>query len=195
MTTNSILKVLSSLPIILIVLYFIPFLGICLIILRYFMYKEKRVSTPIVIVGVGLLILIPKVLGLILGIINFDMNTISYFNDIINAELYNVNFIKYSKFLICVGVIFLIVSFVLKSIFDKVNSKLNSEIRNYISKTEKRNAEISRKNDMEIKMKREKVKSTNYVKCPNCGSDNLLSEKFGTCKYCRRKIQNKNYNG
>lgn len=195
MTTNSILKVLSSLPIILIVLYFIPFLGICLIILRYFMYKEKRVSTPIVIVGVGLLILIPKVLGLILGIINFDMNTISYFNDIINAELYNVNFIKYSKFLICVGVIFLIVSFVLKSIFDKVNSKLNSEIRNYISKTEKRNAEISRKNDMEIKMKQEKVKSTNYVKCPNCGSDNLLSEKFETCKYCRRKIQNKNYNG
>lgn len=190
MKNNLFFKILASLPIILITLYFIPFLGICLILLRYFMYNsKKRFSTPIIIAAVGFIILIPKVLYFVLKKINFDINSIPYLNDIVNADLYNIDFMKYSKFLICVGVILLIISFILKSVFDK----LNNGIQNYISETEKRDAEISKKNDMEIKIKQEKAKNTNYVKCPNCGSDNLLSDKFGTCKYCRRKIENKGY--
>lgn len=196
MKNNLLFKMLSSLPIILITLYFIPFLGVCLILLRCFMYdNKKRISTPIYIVGVGILVLIPKGLDLFFNMVKLDINTIPYLEDIINAELYNVDFINYSKRLICVGVIFLIISFVLKTIFDKVSSKLNIGIRNYISETQRRDAEISRQNDMEIKIKQEKAKNTSYVKCPNCGSDNLLGEKFGTCKYCRRKIENKNFKG
>lgn len=194
MKNNLLFKILSSLPIILITLYFIPFLGVCLILLRYFMYdNKKRISTPIFIVGVGFLILIPKGLNLILDVAKVDISTIPYLKDIINAELYNVDFINYSKRLISVGVIFLIISFVLKTIFDKVNSKFNGEIRNYIKEIQRRETKISSKNDMEIKIKQEKSKNTSYVKCPNCGSDNLLGEKYGTCKYCRGKLVNKNY--
>lgn len=196
MKNNLLFKLLSSLPMILIALYFIPFLGVCLILLRYFMYNNrKRISTPIYIIGVGILILIPKVLNLILDMVKVDITTIPYLKDVVNAELYSVDFINYSKRLICVGVIFLIISFVLKTLFDKVNSKLNNGIRNYISETQKRDAEISKQNDMEIKIKQEKAKNTSYVKCPNCGSDNLLGEKFGVCKYCRSKIENKNFKG
>lgn len=196
MKNNLLFKMLSSLPVILIALYFIPFLGVCLILLRYFMYdNKKRISTPMYIVGVGILVLIPKGLNLILDVVKVDISTIPYLKDIIDAELYNVDFINYSKRLICVGVIFLIISFVLKTIFDKVSSKLNSGIRNYINETQKRDAEISKNNDMEIKIKQEKAKNTSYVECPNCGSDNLLAEKFGTCKYCRSKLVNKNYKG
>lgn len=194
MKNNYLFKFLSSLPVILIALYFIPFLGICLILLRYFMYdNKKRISTPIYIIEVGILVLIPKALSLILNVAKVDLNKIPYLSDIVNAELYNVNFMNYSKRLICVGVIFLIISFVLKSIFDKVSSKLNSEVRNYISETQRRDAEISKQNDMEMKIKQEKAKNTSYVKCPNCGSDNLLEGKFGTCKYCRRELENKNF--
>lgn len=196
MKNNLLFKILSSLPIILISLYFIPFLGVCLILLRYFMYdNKKRISTPIYIVGIGILILIPKALNLILDVARVDITTIPCLKDIISAELYNVDFINYSKRLICVGVIFLIISFVLNTIFDKVSSKLNSGIRDYINETQKRDAEISKKNDMEIKIKQEKAKNTSYVKCPNCGSDNLLGEKYGTCKYCRSKLVNENYIG
>ena len=196
MKNNMLFKLLSSLPVILIALYFIPFLGVCLILLRYFIYdNKKRISTPMYIVGVGILILIPKVLNLILQVLKVNINTIPYFKDIINAQLYNVNFINYSKLLICIGVIFLIISFVLKTIFDKVSSRLNNGIRNYIRETQRRDAEISKQNDMQIKIKQEKAKNTSYVRCPNCGSDNLLGEKFGTCKYCRRKIENKNFKG
>lgn len=196
MKNNLLFKMLSSLPVILIALYFIPFLGVCLILLRYFICNnKKRVSTPMYIVGVGILVLIPKGLNLILNVAKVDISTIPYLKDIINAKLYNVDFINYSKRLICVGVIFLIISCVLKTVFDKVSSKLNSGIRNYINETQKRDAEISRKNDMEIKIKQEKAKNTSYVECPNCGSDNLVEEKFGTCKYCRSKLVNKNYKG
>lgn len=70
MKSNLLLKILSSLPIILITLYFIPFLGICLILFRYFIYiNKKRISTPLILVGVGLLILIPKVIYYIFNII------------------------------------------------------------------------------------------------------------------------------
>ena len=195
MKNNLICKLLASFPIILIALYFTPFLGICLILFRYFIYSnKKKISTPIFIVGVGILILIPKGLDLIFDIAKIDINKIPYLSNILNSDLYNVNFMNYSKFLITVGVIFFIITIILNVIFNKINSKLNSGIRNYISETQKRDAEISKQNDMEIKIKQEKAKNTSYVKCPNCGSDNLISDKFGTCKYCRRKIENKNYN-
>ena len=94
-----------------------------------------------------------------------------------------------------IGIIFIIISFVLKTLFDKISNKLNSGIRSYISETQRKNAEISKQNDMEIKLKQEKAKNTSYVKCRSCGADNLISNKFGNCKYCRRKIENKNFKG
>lgn len=194
MKNNIIFKILASLPVILIMLYFIPFLGVCLILLRYFMYNDKkRISTPIIIVLFGLLVLIPNLVYFILDMVKFDINKIPYLTDIVNSKLYSVNFIDYSKFLICVGIISLIISFVLKTIFDKISSKLNSGIRSYISETQRRDAEISKQNDMEIKIKQEKAKNTGYVKCPKCGSDNILSEKTGICKYCRGVLENKGY--
>lgn len=153
----------------------------------------KKNFNSIYIVGIGILILIPKALNLILDVAKVDITTIPCLKDIIGAELYNVDFINYSKRLICVGVIFLIISFVLNTIFDKVSSKLNSGIRDYINETQ-RDAEISKK-WYGNKNQTRKAKNTSYVKCPNCGSDNLLGEKYGTCKYCRSKLVNENYKG
>lgn len=189
MKNNLLFKILASLPIILLMLYFIPFLGIILILFRFFVYSNKKISTSIYITLVGILILIPKIIYFILGIFKIDINTIPYLQDVLNSDLYNINFINYSKLLICIGIIFLIISFALTAIFNK----LNIGILNYISKQEKMDTKISRENDMKIKIKQEKAKNTSYVKCPYCGSDNLLSEKVGICQYCRRKIENKNY--
>ena len=189
MKNNLLFKILASLPIILLMLYFIPFLGIILILFRFFVYSNKKISTSIYITLVGILILIPKIIYFILGIFKININTIPYLQDVLNSDLYNINFINYSKLLICIGIIFLIISFALTAIFNR----LNIGILNYISKQEKMDTKISRENDMKIKIKQEKAKNTSYVKCPYCGSDNLLSEKFGICQYCRRKIENKNY--
>lgn len=191
---NKIIKLLSSIPIILITLYFIPFIGICLILLRYFVSdSKKRTTTPIIITIIGLIILIPKGAELILNLIKIDLNKIPYLSTILESSLYTNEFMEYSKFLISAGIIFLIISFVTKSIFDKVSSAIRSNITSYIRKTEQRDAEISKQNDLEIKLKKEKAKNTTYIKCPNCGSDNLISEKTGVCKYCRGPLINENY--
>lgn len=189
------IKFLCCLPIILIFLYFLPFVGICLILLRAFVYKNKsKISTPTILIGVGISIYIPKILNYLFELLNFNSNTIPYFKNIISSKLYNNNFIDYSKYLITAGVILLIISFILKNIVQIVSNKINTGMQRYIKESVKQDVEKSNQNDMEIKNKQQKAKVSSYVKCPHCGSDNILSDKFGTCRYCRRKLENKNYN-
>lgn len=189
MRDNILIRLLCSIPIILILLYFHPFLGVCLIIFRYIVYysDRRRIVTPYYLVSTGLIILIPKLLNYVFNLFEYSADNIPYFNKIINSELYKVNFIDYSKRLITVGIIFLIISSIVSMIVDKTKNS----VRSYIENQEKRNAEISRKNDMIMKEKREIAKNTNVVICPYCGADNMLTAKTGTCKYCRRKIESK----
>lgn len=193
MKTNLILKILSSIPIILLAIYIYPFFGICLIILRYFLYKQKRISTPILIITIGILLLIPKYLFIILKKLNITNNIITYLQKIINLEIYNINIIKYSKDLLIIGAITLIITIILEKIINKINRVINSSMLSYINKSIENEKEISKQNDLEIKLKQEKTKTTAYIKCQNCGSDNLINEKIGVCKYCRSKLENKNY--
>lgn len=194
MKDNQLIKILVSIPVILITLYFIPFLGVCLLLFRFFIYNgKKNTSTLLFLIGTGFLVLVPNIINLILKMFKVDVKTIAYLNDIINSDLYNTNFIQYSKTLLTIGILLFIIIYVLKILLNKVNNKLSTTLKNYITETQKRDREIAKENDMEIKQKQERAKNTFYVKCPNCGSDNIISEKIGTCKYCRRKIVNKNY--
>lgn len=189
MRNNILIRLLCSIPVILILLYFLPFLGVCLIIFRYIVYysDRRRIVTPYYLVSTGLIILLPKLLKFLFDKFEYSAVNIPYFNKIINSELYKVDFISYSKLLITVGIIFLILSSIISMIVDKTKSS----VRSYIANQEKRNDEISRKNDLIMKEKREIAKNTNVVICPYCGADNMLTAKTGTCKYCRRKIESK----
>lgn len=183
---NRFVRLLSSMPIVLLALYYLPFIGVCLLILRYFVVSNrKRTSTPVILIVIGILILLPKISYAVLEMLKLDINTIPYLNEIINMELYNTKFMDYSEFLITIGIIDFIITYALK----RFSNRISREIR----KTQKAGYEISKKNDMEIKMKRERARNTDFVKCKHCGGDNILTEKVGSCKYCRRKIVNKNY--
>ena len=193
MKNNLILKILSSIPVILLAIYIYPFFGICLIILRYFLYKQKRVSTPILIITMGILLLIPKYLFLLLNKLNITNNIITYLQKIIELAT-NINIIKYSKSLLIIGVIILIITITIEQLINKINKVINTGMLSYINKSIETEKEMSKQNDIEIKLKQEKAKNTTYIKCSNCGSDNLINEKIGVCKYCRSKLENKNYN-
>lgn len=190
MKYNQFVRFLCSIPVVLVFIYFIPFLGICLLFMRCFVYNNKK-TTPIILISVAAIILIPKGLNSIFDLAHLDKESISYFNDVINSDLYNSRFINYSKTLFTVGIIYLILSLMLKALFNKVGSRVSNGIRNYINESEKREAEISQKNDLLMKEKREIAKNTHVVHCPNCGSDNMITEQTGTCKFCRRKIEYK----
>ncbi len=181
MIIKILIKIICSIPLILISLYFIPFLGICLTILRYFVYDNKsKKNTSIILLIIGLLILIPKILS------NFTFsNNIPYLNKIITNNIYNTNFIKLSKTLIILGTILLIISIV----FTKILEKIDILLLKYFKELSNRDYEIAQKNDMQMRIKREKSKSTRVVHCPYCGADNMITESVGTCKYCRRKLK------
>lgn len=192
MKSNLFIRLLCSIPAILIFIYFIPFLGICLLLLRCFIYNnKKRILTPIILIGVAILILIPKGFYYVFDTMKLNINDIPYYKDIIGSDLYNINFLNYSKTLFTVGIIYLIMFTTLTAIFNKVSNKVSSGIRDYINETERKNAEMYQKNDLIMKEKREKAKNTHVVHCLFCGSDNIITEQTGTCKFCRRKIEYK----
>ena len=184
MNYNKLFKILCSIPIILVMLYFIPFLGVCLLICRYFIYKtEKSIKTPITLVIIGLIILIPNIINSIFKAFKIKIE-IPYLKEIINNELYT-NLIKYSKLLITIGIIFLILSYIINYILNRVGTQLKNGINEYVEEEHKR----SQENDLKIKEKQERAKNTHVVKCPHCGASNMLTEKTGVCKFCRKPIE------
>lgn len=129
----------------------------------------------------------PKAITLLLDLINMNV-IIPYLSDIVNADIY-ANIIRYSKLLLSFGIILLLIIIISRNLFNKINNQLSNGIGSYINKIEKRDAEISRKNDIIMKEKQEKAKNTHVIICPKCRADNIFSEKIGRCKYCRTKLE------
>ena len=185
MRNNLFIRLLCSIPVILIVLYILPFLGICLILLRYYVYSYRsKIFLPILLICLGLLIVLPSGIIKLSSIFNFKL--LDSFK-IFDSKIYSINLVNYSKLLITVGVIFL----VLFSLFSSIFNKLELFISSYISEREKKDFEIRKENDMKMQEKREALKNTHVVHCPYCGADNMLTSNIGTCKYCRRRIEAK----
>lgn len=184
MNQNKLLNILCSLPVVLVILYYLPFLGICLTIVRLFtMNNKKHINTSIAFIVISLILFIPSVLN---KIVNITKLTIPYLNEITKSNMYSP-LINYSKFLFTAGVIFLILSVIFKKLFNKVIEY----IKQYLHRKETIEREISEKNDLKIKEKQERAKTTHVVYCPHCGANNILTEKIGKCNYCRRQIQYK----
>lgn len=189
---NKFFKILCSLPVILITLYFIPFLGICLILFRYYVYRNKKIYlTSIYLLISGLIVLIPKLVNFILNRLN--IKNISYLNTFFVSKFYK-SLVPYSKLLITLGIISLILSVIFKNIYDKLKSKVNNTINSYVKESAKNDAIISEKNDLLMKEKREKALNTHVVKCPYCGSNNMLVQQTGICSYCRKPLEYKKTN-
>lgn len=191
MAENKILKLICSIPVILVLLYFLPFVGVCLIIARYFVYRSRQsYELPVVLLIVGIIILLPRGAELVLNMMKQPITLIPYLNVVVGSELY-IKLIKFSKLLITLGIITLIVSYIVKSIALKVSSKLSSVLNDGVNTYINKEAEIKEKNDLKIKEQQERAKHTHSVKCPTCGSFNIIYEDTGTCKYCRNPISAK----
>lgn len=183
---NRLLRVLCSLPILLVLLYYIPFLGVCLVLFKIFLGLDGKQRTPIILIICSLLILVPYVINYSMSLFNITDIDILYINTILSSDIYS-DLLNYSKFLLTVGVVCLIISVIVKNIYNKINLS----IINYIKQLNKRDYEINKENNLKMQEKREKAKNTHIVYCPHCGSDNLLTEQIGICKFCRRKIEYK----
>ena len=120
---------------------------------------------------------------LLFGVILYSLK---YFKiESITIYNYTVLFNRFSNLLIICGIIYLIIYVISK--------KITMKIFRYIDNIENNNNKISEKNDLLMKEKKEKAKHSNFVKCPYCGADNIITEKIDYCKFCRRKLKNDIY--
>ena len=191
MNENKIFKILCSIPVILITLYFIPFIGVILILFRYYVYRnEEYYKTPLILLICGLLLLIPRIVNSVIKILKFNVEDVPYLKVVLDSAIY-LKLLSYSSYLIIVSIIFLIISFIFRNTISKINGIISSQIFNYGSKLQEDSYKIRKENDLIMQEKRERAQNTHVVYCPYCGSDNMLTEKTGTCKFCRRKIEYK----
>ena len=84
MNKNIIMRLLTSIPVICIFLYFIPFLGIILTILRKFIHTSKKYSTSVFLIVFSIVLLIPKAFEIVLNLFSFEL---PYLNDIVNSNV------------------------------------------------------------------------------------------------------------
>lgn len=188
MKNNLFFKFITSIPIVLLALYFIPFLGVCLLLFRFYLRKKNDISTTFIVLG--LLLFVPRILESIFKTISFDSSKIPYFDTIVSSSIYDKLFF-YGKVLVTVGVLVLVFSYIFRNLITKITSKVKSGVQDYIQKEEQRDREIKEKNDMLVRERQEAVKNMHTVTCPHCGADNVLTSKVGKCKYCRRTLEYK----
>lgn len=181
---KKVLSLLCSIPVILVALYFIPFLGIVLILFRlYFKKQDKIYMLPTFLIATALTIFIPKIIYLVVNALAIKVN-IPFLDKIISSDLYE-KLIKYGKLLIIVGVLYLILHYIFTNIFMKVKNKLNSSVNGFVERNEQRSYEIQKENDLKMRETQEKAKNTHFVSCPTCGKDNIIHGNIGTCTHCR----------
>ena len=191
-SANGLVKLICSLPVVLIVLYFLPVLGVIMVIARYFIYSERHFfRTPVVLMLAGLILLVPR--GLQLATENFNLGfTIPHLSDILNFELYP-KLADYGQFILIVGVVILIVSYLLKSFISGLSNNIRSMMSQYASTKQAEEVEIRKENDLKLREKEitSKQKTPHVVKCPHCGKTNSITGTVGKCRSCRSAIEYK----
>ncbi len=192
--TEKILKFLFSIPVILVVLYFLPFLGVCLLIAKFFLQKGYRrldsySKSMMWIIATGLILFVPIMIDFVTK--QLKINDIPLLKNVLDSDIYK-GLIPYGKRLITVGIILIIVGYIVRRLFEKVTSKIESikrdakeTITTHLENEEQRVQE----NDMRLKEQQIKAENFRVVKCPNCGAINQLTEKTGKCKSCRNVIE------
>lgn len=187
---NSFIKLICSLPVVLVVLYFVPVLGVIMLIARYFIYGNKHFyRAPIVLIILGLLCLLPR--GIDAAIHSFNLSfSVPYLSEILSYELYP-KFADFGKFIFILGVVALIVSYLLRSLINTVSSRISRAVGEYASVKQQEEFEIRKENDLKMREKEitSAQKTPHAVKCPHCGKTNSIIGTVGKCKSCRSAIE------
>ena len=191
-SVKNFLKLICSTPVLLIVLYFLPPLGIFLLVARYFVYDSRHYfRAPIWLFIIALIILIPR--GIELLNQNYNLGIyISFLAAIPSQEIYP-KLVEFAKSLIIISVVFLAITYILKFLGSKLSNNIGKVLSAYFSKQMEADNKIAQENDLKLKEKIIDSKQTtpHVVKCPHCGKTNSIIGTVGKCKACRCHIEYK----
>lgn len=180
MRRNNLINLLTNFFVILIGFYISVPLGILLVILRFSFGNKRNDNIAGYFFTVALFVLFFQIFNFIS--INDTVDNI--FLDILESDLYNILYSANTKIFI-VGILLLIITIVK----EKISNSIVGSVKSYVKKSQADNYKIKKENDLQIKLKQERAKNNEVIKCPYCGADNIVSEKVCKCKYCRRSLQ------
>ena len=190
----SIPKLICSLPVLLVTLYFVPPLGVVLTIARLFIYGSYRYyRVPAAILVVALLCLAPRGYELLQQ--NFG-ETIPVFQPLIDFRAHPLfaKLTDFGRWTAVFSIIMIIASLALGKVVNLVSQALR--MANMASSASRANAgseSSTRKTPVMQKDGREADPSDqstpHVVKCDNCGKANHIIGTDGTCKACRTAIE------
>ena len=173
-------QIILNIPIIIIITYFIPWLGILLALIRVCLdFHAKRLIYTLLIASIFL-----QLTNLFFKSTDFSSITTINTQEIISSSLY-LNIINFSKALFIVGIIMWIILSLKKAIYAKVTNGIFEWIQKEMQVEEL----IKKENNLKIQEKQLQAKNTHVTKCKYCGADNILKEKIGICKYCRKPLE------
>lgn len=190
----SIPKLICSLPVLLVTLYFVPPLGAILTIARLFIYGSYRYyRVPAAILVVALLCLAPRGYELLQQ--NFG-ETIPVFQPLIDFRTHPLfaKLTDFGRWTAIFSVIMIIVSLALGKVANLVSQALRmAHMAGSASRTNAGSESSTRKTPVMQKDGREADPSDqstpHVVKCKNCGKANHIIGTVGTCKACRTAIE------
>jgi hypothetical protein len=182
---NGLINIITSIPVILVALYFVPVLGVLLIILKFVTATNRNNTMSSILIITGLAIQIPNLLNKLSETFKFK---VPYLDKIIEHEIYE-GLTKYSVKLLIIGVVLYIITTVFNKMFAGLKSTLANTMDTYVTKQVEQDREIDKENDLEMKQKQEAAKNFHVIHCPHCGADNIVTGNITTCKYCRKGLE------
>lgn len=190
----SIPKLICSLPVLLVTLYFVPPLGVVLTIARLFIYGSYRYyRVPAVILVVALLCLAPRGYELLQQ--NFG-ESIPVFQPFIDFRAHPLfaKLTDFGRWTAIFSVIMIIASLALGKVANLVSQALRmARMASSASRANAGSDSSTRKTPVMQKDGREADPSDqstpHVVKCPSCGKANHIIGTVGTCKACRSAIE------
>ena len=190
----SIPKLICSLPVLLVTLYFVPPLGVVLTIARLFIYGSYRYyRVPAAILVIALLCLAPRGYELLQQ--NFG-ESIPAFQPLIDFRAHPLfaKLADFGRWTAIFSVIMIIASLALAKVANLASQALRmARMAGSASRTNAGNESSTRKTPVMQKDGREADPSDqstpHVVKCPSCGKANHIIGTVGTCKSCRSAIE------
>ena len=186
----SIPKIICSLPVLLVTLYFVPPIGILLTISRLFIYGSYRYyRVPAAILIVALLCLAPRGYELLQQNFGEQVPVFQPFIDFRAHPLYQ-KLTDFGRWTAIFSLIMLIVSQLLGKVANMASQALRmARMANSKNETTQANSKTRTMQKDNRSTDPSDQETPHVVKCPNCGKPNHIIGTVGTCKACRSAIE------
>jgi len=190
----SIPKIICSLPVILVTLYFVPPLGVILTIARLFIYGSYRYyRVPAAILIVALLCLAPRGYELLQQNFGESIPVFQPFIDFRTHPLY-AKLTDFGRWTAIFSIIMLVASQILSKVANLASQALRmAQSANSASRARSGSDRPANSTPVMKKDGRDATptdqSTPHVVKCLNCGKANHIIGTVGTCKACRTAIE------